>query len=152
MNAYLWIKLVHILSATILFGTGLGIAFFMLRAHLSGSREAMTIVVRSVVMADWVFTAPAVVVQLLSGLWLTRYLGISHDSTWFFSVIFLFSFVGVCWVPVVWIQIRIQRILANGGDRNDYHRLFITWTVLGTLAFSGVLLLLALMVSKTGIT
>ena len=55
MNAYLWIKLVHIISATILFGTGLGIAFFMLRAHLSGSREAMTIVVLSVVMADWVF-------------------------------------------------------------------------------------------------
>ncbi len=124
----------------------------MLRAHLSGSREAMTIVVRSVVMADWVFTAPAVVVQLLSGLWLTRHLGISHESVWFLSVIFLFSFVGACWIPVVWIQIRIRRIIADGGNRDDYSRLFTIWIALGILAFSGVLLLLALMVSKFGIS
>lgn len=152
MNAYQWIKLIHIVSATILFGTGLGIAFFMLRAHLSSSREAMTIVVRSVVMADWVFTTPAVIVQLLSGLWLTHRLGISHESTWFLSVIALFTFVGLCWIPVVWIQIRIQRILAAGGNRDDYHRLFTIWITLGILAFSGVLLLLLLMVSKTAIT
>ena len=152
MNAYQWIKLIHIISASILFGTGLGIAFFMLRAHLSGSRETMAIVVRSVVMADWIFTTPAVVVQLLSGLWLTHRLGIPHESAWFLSVISLFTFVGLCWIPVVWIQIRIQRILANGGDRNDYQRLFTIWIFLGILAFSGVLLLLLLMVSKTGVT
>ena len=151
MNAYEWIKLMHILSATILFGTGLGIAYFMLRGHLSGNHEAMAVVVRSVVVADWVFTTPAVVVQLLTGLWLTNQLGISHESVWFFSVIFLFSFVGVCWVPVVWIQIRIRRIIADGGDRDDYRRLFSIWMFLGILAFTGVLLIFLLMVSKAGI-
>jgi len=150
MSVYLWIKLVHIISATILFGTGLGTAFFMSKAHLSRNREVMVVTLRHVVLADWVFTTPAVAIQLASGLWLTHQLGIPIGSLWFVLVACLFAFVGACWIPVVWMQIRIGRIIAGGGDRDDYRRLMSLWTVLGVLAFGGVLLLFFLMVFRIG--
>ena len=87
MNLYLWIKLVHILRAAVLFGTGMGTAFFMLKAYLSQNDQAMTITTSTVVIADWVFTTPAVVMQLVTGLWLTSKLNIAFDSSWFIAVI-----------------------------------------------------------------
>ena len=150
MNLYLWIKLVHILSATVLFGTGMGTAFFMFRAYLSKNDAAMAVTTRNVVVADWLFTTPAVVIQLASGLWLTSKLGIAYESTWFVTVISLFAFVGACWVPVVWIQIRIRDLIAGNAARNEYGKLMQAWFVLGVLAFSSVIILFYLMVSKTG--
>jgi uncharacterized membrane protein len=150
MSAYLSIKLVHIVSATILFGTGIGTAFFMLKTYLSGNREAMTVTTRNAVLADWIFTTPAVVVQLATGLWLTQSIGISFGSLWFVLVAGIFVFVGACWVPVVWIQIQIGQIVSDGGDRADYRGLMLIWIALGILAFSGVLLLFFLMVSRVG--
>jgi uncharacterized membrane protein len=79
MDLYSWIKLLHILSSTLMFATGLGAAFFMLRAYLSGNTEAMKITTRNAVLADWLFTTPSVVVQLATGLWLTWQLGIPFD-------------------------------------------------------------------------
>lgn len=150
MSSYLWIKLMHILSATVLFGTGMGTAFFMLRAYLSGNNAAIAVTTRNVVLADWLFTTPAVVVQLATGLWLTARLGIAFDSAWFVAVISLFVFVGVCWIPVVWIQIRIRNLIAAGAGRERYHKLMQSWVVLGALAFSSVILLFYLMVFKPG--
>jgi len=150
MNAYLWVKLIHIIGATVLFGTGLGIAFFMLKAFLSGNREALAITSRNVVLADWIFTTPAVVIQLVSGVWLTQQIGIPFDSAWFIAVASLFVLVGACWIPVVWIQIRIRKIVSDGGSGVDIRRLMSIWTGLGVIAFTGVLLLLFLMVSRVG--
>jgi len=150
MTLYLWVKLVHILSATVLFGTGLGTAFFMLRAHLSRNDEAMAVTTRNVVMADWLFTTPAVIVQLLTGLWLTDKLNISFGSTWFIAVICLYGFVGICWIPVVWIQIRIRDLIAGGAQRDAYRLLMRWWMALGVPAFASVLVLFFLMVFRTG--
>jgi uncharacterized membrane protein len=151
MSAYLSIKLIHILSATILFGTGLGTAFFMLKTYLNGNREAIAVTTRNVVLADWIFTTPAVIVQLTTGLWLTRYMGIPFGSVWFVLVAGLFVFVGACWIPVVWIQIRIREIVSNGGEKASFQRLMRIWIAFGVLAFSGVLLLFFLMVSRFGV-
>jgi len=150
MNLYLWIKLVHILSATVLFGTGMGTAFFMLKAYLSRNDEAMRVTTSTVVMADWVFTTPAVVVQLATGLWLTSKLNIAFDSSWFIAVMSLYVIVGVCWIPVVWIQMRIRDLLAAGADRKDYAKLMRVWVALGVPAFAAVIAIFYLMVSKLG--
>ena len=150
MSAYLWIKLIHILSATILFGTGIGTAFFMLKAYLSNNDEAMAVTTRNVVIADWLFTTPAVVIQLVSGIWLTARLGIPFESEWFFTVISLFVFVGICWLPVVRIQIRIRNLITSGAGRDAYAGLMKVWLALGIPAFLSVLILFYLMVSKTG--
>jgi uncharacterized membrane protein len=150
MNLYLWIKLVHILSATVLFGTGMGTAFFMLKAYLSQNDQAMKITTNTVVMADWVFTTPAVVIQLATGLWLTSKLNIAYDSAWFVAVISLYALVGFCWIPVVWIQIRIKDLIATGSARDDYRQLMRVWMALGVPAFGSVIVIFYLMVSKLG--
>ena len=150
MTLHLWIKLLHILSATVLFGTGMGTAFFMLKAYLSKNDEAMAVTTRNVVMADWLFTTPAIVVQLATGLWLTDKLNISFNSAWFIAVICLYVFVGFCWIPVVWIQIRIRDQIASGASRGDYKKLMRAWIALGVPAFTNVLILFYLMVSKIG--
>ena len=145
------IKLLHILSSTVLFGTGLGTAFFMYRTYQSRNREAMAITTRNVVLADWVFTTPAVVVQLITGLWLSNRLGIPFGSAWFVSVISLFVIVGACWIPVVWIQIRIHRIISQGGELSEYQPLMRLWVALGIPAFISVIVLFYLMVMKPGV-
>ena len=150
MSVYLWIKLVHILSATILFGTGLGTAFFMLKAYLSKNDQAMRITTSTVVLADRIFTTPAVVIQLATGLWLTRKLNIPFDSWWFIVVVSLYALVGICWIPVVWIQIRIRNLIADGESRDSYQKLMRIWVALGVPAFSSVVLIFYLMVSRLG--
>jgi uncharacterized membrane protein len=111
----------------------------------------MKVTTNSVVMADWLFTTPAVVLQLVTGLWLTSRLGIAYDSPWFVAVISLYLFVGLCWVPVVWIQIRIRNLIADGCPRDDYRKLMRAWVALGIPAFAAVIGIFYLMVAKIGI-
>ncbi len=148
MNLYLAIKLLHILSATILFGTGLGTAFFMYQAYRSGNIEAMRVTTSHVVMADWFFTTPAIVVQLLTGLWLTLHLGISVASAWFMIVIGLFALIGACWLPVVWIQIKVRNMLRDSATVSEIRKLMTAWVLLGIPAFLCVIVLFSLMVYK----
>lgn len=150
MTTYLWVKLVHILSATVLFGTGLGTAFFMLKAYRSGNEEAMRLASKHVVTADWLFTTPAVAIQLITGIWLTVILGIPFDSPWFKAVLTLYVFVGACWIPVVRIQIRIRELAAKGPGVASCRRLMRIWIALGVPAFTAVVIIFFLMVSKLG--
>jgi len=151
MNTYLWLKMIHIVGATLILGTGSGIAFFMLRAYLSGNVEALKVTARTVVLADWLFTAPAMVTQVVTGFLLTASMGISFSSAWFISVIGIFTVIGLCWLPVVFIQIRIAKILNGGGTVEHCAGLMKLWMALGVPAFAGVLLLIYLMLSKDGI-
>lgn len=150
MDSYTLIRLIHIISASILFGTGIGIAFFMLRAHLSGNLEAMAVTTRNVVLADWIFTTPAILIQIITGLWMTFQLSIPPGSVWFITVIALFILIGFCWIPVVLIQIKIRNIIAGGGKMADYQNLMKTWVALGIPAFASILILFFLMVTKYG--
>ena len=148
MELYLGIKLLHILSATLLFGTGLGTAFFMYSAYMSKDRRNWERTTEAVVRADWYFTTPAVVIQLLTGLWLTAQLGIPFHSIWFAVVIALFALVGVCWLPVVWIQIRLRDMLRAGAEPDRCRPLMRVWVALGVPAFLSVIVIFGLMVYK----
>jgi len=150
---YLALKIVHILSGAVLFGTGAGIAFFMLRAHMSGEARTVASVGRMVVLADFVFTATAVVIQPLSGLALIHLQGWSLTAPWLLAAYGLYVVIGACWLPVVWIQYRMTRLAeqaAAGGATLPaaYHRLFRWWFALGWPAFAGVLGIYVLMVAK----
>jgi uncharacterized membrane protein len=150
---YLWVKWVHILSSTLLLGTGLGIAFFMWVAHRRGDAREIAATARTVVIADACFTAPAVVVQLASGLWLTQLVGLPLSLFWIKSTLLLFVLVGACWLPVLWLQIR-ARNLAQAAARDSlplpaaYHRAMRAWFWLGWPAFAGVIAVFWLMVMK----
>jgi uncharacterized membrane protein len=108
MMLYEIVKTVHILSATVLFGTGLGTAWFMWRADCSGDAAAVAATARNVVLADWLFTTPAIILQPLTGLWLIFLGGYSSAETWLLWTYGLYLLAGACWLPVVWLQIRMR--------------------------------------------
>jgi uncharacterized membrane protein len=153
MNAYFWLKTVHIISATILFGTGLGTAFFKWVTDRSGDVHAIRVVAERVVWADWIFTTPAVVVQAVTGVMLARTLGFPISSGWVAHAIVLYVFAGACWLPVVWLQIEMRNLARGAVARAapldaKYWRLARIWLWLGVPAFCAVLAIFALMVVK----
>src|SRR5690349_3621473 len=149
-DLYLALKLLHVLGAAVLFGTGLGIAFFMLMAHRSGDPAAIAHTARIVVIADALFTATAVVVQPLTGWAMGLLVGYSTFHFWFRASLALYVAVGLFWLPAVWIQLQLRN-LASAAVRTGaplpqrYHTLFRTWFWLGWPAFAGVLAIFALM-------
>ena len=152
MNTYEVLKFVHVLSATILFGTGIGTAFFMWMAHVSRDINTLRMTARHVIVADWVFTTPSAIVQPVTGLLLMRELGWSFESTWFLAVVVLYVFVGICWIPVVFIQYRLRRFVDSAAAFSQlpvgYHASMRSWTALGIFAFIAMLGLFALMIFK----
>ena len=151
--AYQALLLVHILSSTLLFGTGLGTAFHGLAAFLRRDVRVTAVVARNVVIADWLFTTPAVVVQPVTGVWMATQAGIPLTTGWLAIAIALYVVVGACWLPVVWLQIRI-RDLAIAADRDGVslsplcRRYAAWWFALGWPAFAGVMGIFYLMVFK----
>ena len=150
---YLILKVIHILSGAVLFGTGAGIAFFMLRAHATKDPRTVASVGRIVVLADFVFTTSAVVVQPISGLALIHLQGYALTEAWLMAAYALYVLIGVCWLPVVWFQWRMVKLaeaaVAAGAPLPPaYHRLFRAWFILGWPAFAGVIGIYALMVAK----
>lgn len=151
--AYQTLLLVHILSSTLLFGTGLGTAFHGLAAYLREDVRATAVVARNVVLADWLFTAPAVVIQPATGIWMARLAGFPPTTGWLAAAILLYVFTGACWLPVVWLQMRIRN-LAGAADRDGLplpplcRRYAAWWFALGWPAFAAVMAIFYLMVFK----
>ena len=150
---YFLIKTIHILSATVLFGTGIGTAFQMWRAHLRGDVRTIASVAGEVVAADFIFTTPAVIIQPLSGVALAYLVGIDLLSSWMIASLALYVLAGACWLPVVWLQLRV-RDLARMADSNgvplpeDYFRYMRIWFALGWPAFAAIVVIVWLMVAK----
>jgi uncharacterized membrane protein len=152
IDSYLLIKTVHVLSATVLFGTGLGIAFFFWSARQSDD-HARLFAARMTVRADFLFTLPAVFLQPLTGFWLIAHGGFDPQASWILISFGLYILAGLCWIPVVWLQIKMKNMLESniagrGFDRPAYERLRRIWFLLGGPAFIGLLVVFWLMVSK----
>jgi uncharacterized membrane protein len=153
MNAYVWLKTIHILSSTLLFGTGLGTAFFMWFTHRTGDLASIATASRLTVRADFLFTTPAVIVQPVSGYLLMRLMGFDLHAGWLQAAVALYVFTGVCWLPVVWLQWRASQ-LAHAALQTetalppDYYRIMRLWFALGWPAFLSVITIFWLMVAK----
>ena len=151
---YFILKTIHILSSTILFGTGLGSAFYLWRANQTKNLQSMRFACKNVVIADWVFTTPAVIIQPLTGFWLMHILHYSITSRWIIWSLCLYGFVGLCWIPVVWIQIKMHQIIEKAAQHPHqkinplYFRYERLWFYLGWPAFISVVGIFALMVFK----
>jgi uncharacterized membrane protein len=150
---YLVIKVLHVISATILFGTGLGIAFFMFCSRFADDLHEKLYAVRTTVLADYLFTMPAVVVQPLTGTWLVWKGGFAWSDTWLVATYAIYLLAGLCWLPVVWIQIELKKMLTHSVASETplpqrYHSLFRVWFILGWPAFIGLILVFFLMVMK----
>jgi len=146
---FLTVKFIHIISATLLFGTGLGSAFYLLMAYRSGSIETIAQTNRVVVIADFLFTTPTVIIQLITGLYLLEALKQPWTSTWSLSVLALYTFVGVCWLPVVWLQIWLRNRSRELEYLDaQYHFRMKVWVILGVMAFPAVVVLYGFMIYK----
>jgi uncharacterized membrane protein len=150
---YFVLKFLHIIGAAVLLGTGAGIAFFMLLAHRTGNAVVIAGVARIVVIADFIFTASAVVLQPITGAWLAHIAGYPLFSGWVGWSIFLYLVTGAFWLPVVWIQMRMRDLAMEAAQQGKplpqlYHRLFWTWFAFGFPAFGAVVAIFWLMITK----
>lgn len=157
MIEYALIKWIHILSATLLFGTGLGSAFYKWCADRQGNLAAMAHTNRIVVIADWIFTTPTIIIQPITGLWLLRLLGVTFDQGWVLLTLLLYALAGACWLPVVWLQIRMRDLALSAVAQNRaldtrYARYAQVWFWLGIPAFGAMVGVYFLMVFKPAIT
>jgi len=149
----LTLKLIHVLGAAVLFGTGLGIAFFMFVAHRTRDPAAIAHTGRVVVIADTLFTASAVVVQPVTGVALASIMGYSLGDSWIVAALGLYVLIGMCWLPVVAIQLRLRDIAGDAAKHGaplppDYFALFRVWFWLGWPAFAGMIAIFVLMIWK----
>jgi len=153
MNGYLWLKWLHIVSATVLFGCGIGIAYFKWAADRSGDVRAIRWVNERTVLADWVFTTPAVLVQPISGLALAHLAGFPLAQGWVAWAMGLYILAGLCWLRVLRLQWQMRE-LSRVADAQQtalpahYRQLALHWFLLGIPAFVALLLVLLLMVFK----
>jgi uncharacterized membrane protein len=153
MNDYLVLKFLHLIGTAVLLGTGAGIAFFLLLAHRTNNAATVAAVAQIVVIADFLFTATAVVVQPVTGVLLAVEIGFSLHESWIVLSILLYLVTGAFWIPVVFMQIRM-RDLAEAATRKgqalpvEYHRLFRRWFAFGFPAFGAVLAIIWLMIAK----
>ena len=150
---YLWIKWLHILSSTLLFGTGLGSAFYMFFASRTRDTRVVANVVKHVVIADWVFTTPAIIAQPATGFYLVHLAGYPLKTPWILWSVVLYLVAGAAWLPVVWMQMRMrdQAALAmNTGTElpERYWHYLRIWVALGVVAFFSLVVVFYLMVAK----
>ncbi|MDO4693930.1 MAG: DUF2269 domain-containing protein [Eikenella sp.] len=154
MNTYLVVKTLHILSATLMVGTGFGTAFYLFFANRSGNVQAQAVVSRLVCRADWWFTTPAVIFQPLSGLWMIRHTGMDWSMSWIVWTLALYSLAGLCWLPVVVLQLRMAKTAQAAAERGErtlpdaYWRDARRWELLGYPAFCAMVIVYFLMVLK----
>jgi len=150
---YLVLKTLHVIGATVLLGTGAGIAFFMVMAHRTGDARFIAQTARVVVIADFVFTASAVIVQPVTGLMLASMAGYPILRGWIGLSLALYLLTGTFWLPVVWMQSRMRDLALAAADHGEalpaeYHRLYRLWFAFGWPAFAAVLGIVWLMVAK----
>lgn len=153
MNIYLWLKLAHIVSSVLLVGTGFGSAFYLFFINRTHNLAAQAEVARLVVRADWWFTTPTVIIQPVTGIAMALLAGIPLTQGWLFWALCLYGLAGLCWLPVVWIQIRMLRLLNSARTAQkelttEYWYLAKWWEGLGYIAFVAMAGVFYLMVFK----
>ncbi|AFL49780.1 putative membrane protein [Sinorhizobium fredii] len=150
---YFVLKYLHMIGASVLLGTGAGIAFFMLVAHRTGRAETIAAVARIVVLADFLFTATAVILQPITGIALAWHVGYSLTEGWILLSVLLYLVTGAFWLPVVWMQMELRRLAevaskAGAPLPKRYHRLFHLWFAFGFPAFGAVMAIFWLMIAR----
>lgn len=153
MDPVLVLRWLHVIGACVLLGTGAGIAFFMLMAWRTGRSDLIAHVSGTVVIADYLFTATAVIAQPITGILLARAIGWPLSSRWIEAAIALYVVTGAFWLPVVWIQKRIRDLARTAAARGEppppeARRLFRIWFVFGFPAFAAVLAIMWLMLAR----
>jgi uncharacterized membrane protein len=143
----------HVVGASVLLGTGAGIAFFMVISNRSGDPTLIAHTAGIVVLADAVFTATAAIVQPITGFLLAHNVGWQMSESWIVVSLGLYVFIGLFWLPVVWMQVQMRRMAIDARDGGRpmptaYYRIYRVWFAFGCPAFLSVLGIIWLMIAK----
>lgn len=147
------VKYLHILSSTFLFGTGVGTAFYLLFISRQRDPRVVAPVARLVVIADWLFTATTLIFQPLSGLYLAHRMGVALTTPWLYWSLVLFAIAALCWLPVVWLQMKLRDVAQAAAASGQplplrYDRYLGAWAALGVPALISFLVVFYLMTAK----
>ena len=150
---YLLVKLLHIVSSTLLFGTGIGSAFYLLCASLQRRPQVVASVAGFVVIGDWLFTSTSIIIQPVTGFYLAAKAGYPFWEGWILWSTVLYVIAALCWLPVILLQMRLRDAaracaVANIPLSQAYWRLFRLWFALGIPAFAALVAVFFLMVLK----
>ncbi|HHT0592149.1 TPA: DUF2269 family protein [Legionella anisa] len=150
---YFWLKFIHVISSTILFGTGIGTACTMLYGHRTRKTQIIAATTRYVVLADWIFTGTSGFIQPVTGLWMVYLAGYAWTSLWVMGSIIGYLIAAFCWFPVVYLQIKMRDFAVEAEQKNMplppiYFRYFKYWFCLGWPAFISLIIVFYLMTSK----
>jgi len=150
---YFTVKYLHLIGAVVLLGTGAGIAFFQLMAHRTRHPTTIAAVARIVVIADFLFTATAVIIQPITGAVLAWLDGYPLSEGWIVLSLALYLLTGGFWLPVVWMQIQMRDLAFAAAKAAQplprrYYRLLHTWFAFGFPAFGAVLAIFWLMITR----
>ena len=151
---YLFLKYLHIISAILLLGTGLGSAFYKWMADKSNNINHIAITNKNVVLADWIFTTPTVIFQPISGIWMASMTDLPLTTPWIMYSLVLYVIAGACWLPVVYLQIQMQKMSHIALENNQklpklYNKYAKLWFFLGIPAFVAMVLVVMLMTLKS---
>ncbi|MCK4743568.1 MAG: DUF2269 domain-containing protein [Sulfuriflexus sp.] len=150
---YLSLKTIHLLSMVVLFGIGLGSAWYKWMSDRSGNVVHIAATNRQVVLADWLFTTPSILIQPMTGVGMLLLLDIPYTTPWVMTSLLLYALAGACWIPVLWLQIRMQELseqanMSGCALPEQYWRYVHYWFWLGVPAFISMVLIVLLMVYK----
>lgn len=150
---YLWLKFIHVISSTVLFGTGIGTASVMLYGHRTKDPLIIAAIARYVVMADWIFTGTSALLQPLTGFAMVFMVGYAWSALWIWGSILGYFIAAFCWFPVVYLQIKMRDLAEIAAAQNtplpaDYYRYFKYWFLLGCPAFVSLVFVFYLMTNK----
>jgi len=151
---YLILKLVHIMSSTILFGGGIFAA--LLGTIVFGSRRAKVIaeIGPHIVRVESYLTALSALAQIITGLWMASIAGFSVSTGWLGWALILFCIAGLCWILGVWLQHRMVDLSKTALETDaalpaEYRKLFARWTFLGLPSTAAMIGIFYLMVFKS---
>lgn len=149
----LFVKYLHVLSSTLVFGTGIGTAFYIFFCARTRDAAVVAAVMRYAVIADWLFTATTVVLQPLTGFYLAYLMGLPLGTAWIAWSVALYVVAVLCWLPVVRLQIRMRDLAAQAAAAraplpDRFWALRRVWFALGVPALIAFLAIFYLMVAK----
>lgn len=153
MNEEELVRYIHICGGAILLGAGIAIAFFMVVARRTRDAALIAHVSQSVVAADFLFTATAMVLQPLTGWRLATLVGWPLGEGWLALSIALYVLTGLFWIPVVFIQLRLRDLARRSAAEGtmlppEFDRLYRIWFACGCPAFAAVLAIFWLMANR----
>ncbi len=152
---YLILKALHVLSAVIFLGTGLGSAWFKWRADRTGDARVASWAARQIVIADWVFTVPAGLLLPVTGLWMAAIGGMDFGAGWILWGLGGYAVAGVLWLPAAWLQLRMRDLAARASRDGEplpaeFHRYARAWAALGVPSFGAATVTVWVMIAKHG--